>query len=116
MGGGRERAGVTHDGVMKMVDEMSSAFVEKIRAEVEDPGEHFGVFRRALERGMQRIDTYGDLIVNQPKPESDAAIKDELEMLYSGIIQCAVAACSILEGLPDIPVSGFSMMTSNERN
>lgn len=107
---------MTHDGVMKMLDGFTKEFVAKIRDEVEDQGTHFGIYRRALERGADRLDIYGDMIVNQEMPEREEEVREQLQMLYSGILQVAVAACAIMEGLPDLPISGMQMITSEERH
>lgn len=105
-----------HEIVMEQLDEMAKAFAAKINAEVEDRGEHFAIYRRALERGVDRLDIYGDMIVNHEMPERDAEVKEQLAMLYSGIIQAGVAAICILQGLPDIPISGFEMMSHDEQH
>lgn len=106
----------THRGVIELVDETAAAFVERVTRDVAEPTERFPVFRRALERGAERLDTYGDMIVNQAKPETVDGLKDQLAMLYSGVLQCAVAAVAILETLPDIPISGFEIMTHDEQH
>ncbi len=106
----------THTKVMELVDESAKQFLAKIENEAGERTEWFGVFRRALERGVQRLDTYGDMVVNEEKPESEIEIKENLAMLYSGVLQAAVAAVCILETLPEIPVAGFEIMTHEEHN
>lgn len=106
----------THRRVIEMVDETSREFLAKIENETEDKTEWFTIFRRALERGHERLDTYGSMIVNEDKPESEVEIKENLAMLYSGVLQAAVAAVCILETLPEIPISGFEIMTHKEHN
>lgn len=72
--------------------------------------ERFGVARRALDRGIQRIDQFGSAIVNEPTPQSEGDVKRQIAWYFSGIIQCAAAAGMMLRDLPDLP-KGVSMKT-----
>ncbi len=105
-----------HEAVLELIDEMSAAFLERVRGDVPDSGEIVGVILRALERGRDRLDTYGDLIVNAETPPTDAGQIEQLQMLYSGVVQVAVAAAALLETLPTIPISGYDIMTHDEHN
>lgn len=58
--------------------------------------EVFGVLRRSLGRGVDRIDEWGSIIVNEPARDP----REALQWFLSGVVQTLTASAKLLEEMP----------------
>ncbi len=106
---------MTREAVLELIAEGIDRMVGDIEASGVDKSERFGVAFRALERGVERIDEFGNAITNEPAPQSEDDLQKQIGWFYSGPIQAAVAAGVMLRHLPDLP-RGVTMEVFSSRN
>lgn len=104
---------MNRDEVMTAIGQAIDQMVGKTQLSV-SRDEEFGVYRRALERGVARLDEFGSDIVNRGASD-DRTADFQLRWFISAAVQCAAAAGAILRAMPDgMSIQELSVVESRD--